>query len=46
MFPPQQQQRQIENAIQAAVMRYLYDENQRTAIHEPNGSLVNELTMR
>ncbi len=44
LFEPQQQQRQIENAIQAAVMRYLYDENQRVSIQGENGTLVNEIT--
>jgi putative DNA primase/helicase len=44
LFEPQQQQRQIENAIQAAVMRYLYDENQRVGVHGENGSLVNEIS--
>lgn len=44
LFEPQQQQRQIENAIQAAVMRYLYDENQRVSVHSENGTLVNQIT--
>jgi predicted P-loop ATPase len=44
LFEPQQQQRQIENAIQAAVLRYLYDENQRVAMSGENGTLVEEIT--
>ena len=42
---PQQQQRQIENAIAAAVIRYLYDEDQRVGVHGENGTLVNSITV-
>lgn len=45
LFNPQQQQRQIESAIQAAVLRYLYDENdQRSGVAGTNGTLVDEIT--
>lgn len=44
LFEPQQQQRQIENAIQAAVMRYLYDENQKVGMNGENGVLVNTIS--
>lgn len=44
LFEPQQQQRQIENAIQAAVMRYLYDENQKVSMNGENGTLVNTIS--
>jgi len=44
LFEPQQQQRQIENAIQAGVMRYLYDEGQKVGAHSDNGTLVNEIS--
>lgn len=44
LFEPQQQQRQIENAIQAAVMRYLYDENQKVTMNGENGTLVNTIS--
>jgi putative DNA primase/helicase len=44
LFDPQQQQRQIENAIAAAVLRYLYDADQRVGIHNENGTLVNEIS--
>lgn len=44
LFEPQQQQRQIENAIQAAVLRYLYDEHQKVSINGENGTLVAEIT--
>ena len=46
LFEPQQQQRQIENAIQAEVMRYLYDEDQRVGMTGENGSLVQEITVQ
>ncbi len=44
LFEPQQQQRQIESAIQAAVLRYLYDEKQKVGMHGDNGTLVAEIT--
>jgi putative DNA primase/helicase len=44
LFEPQQQQRQIENAIQAAILRYLYDENQKVGMHGENGTLVTDIT--
>lgn len=44
LFDPQQARRQIESAIQAAVLRYLYDENQRVGISGENGSLVDSIT--
>ncbi len=45
LFKPQQSQRQIENAIAAAAMRYLYDEKQRPGVSGENGTLVNEITV-
>lgn len=45
LFDPQQQQRQVEGAIEAAVQRYLYDEDQKPGIDGRNGSLVNEITL-
>lgn len=44
LFDPQQQQRQIENAIQAAILRYLYDEDQKVGMHGENGTLVTDIT--
>lgn len=46
LFDPQQMARAIESSIESAIRRYLYDENAKTAIGEPNGALVNELTMQ
>lgn len=43
LFDPQQQQRQIESAIQAATLRYLYDEKQKLSAASDNGTLVNEI---
>ncbi len=44
LFDPQQQQRQIESAIQAACLRYLYDEKAKFSGAIDNGTLVNEIT--
>lgn len=44
LFDEQQQQRQIESAVQAACMRYLYDENAKFAGAIDNGTLVNDIT--
>lgn len=46
LFEPQQQQRQIDNAIQSACMRYLYDDDQRVGLQGENGSLVKEITVQ
>jgi len=43
LFEPQQQRRQIESAIQAAVLRYLYDDDQKVGISGENGTLVNNI---
>jgi putative DNA primase/helicase len=45
LFVPQQQQRMVDNAIQSAVLRYLYDENQKVGMSGENGSMVNETTV-
>jgi putative DNA primase/helicase len=45
LFKPQQQTRMVDNALQSAVLRYLYDENQKVSLHGENGSLVNEITI-
>ncbi len=45
LFEPQQQQRQVENAIEAAVLRYLYDDQQRVGAHAENGTLVNDISV-
>lgn len=45
LFDAQQQQRQIESAIQHASMRYLYDENMKVGGSDgTNGSLVMEIS--
>lgn len=45
LFVPQQQARMVDNAIEAAVLRYLYDENQRVSATGENGSLVQEVVL-
>jgi predicted P-loop ATPase len=45
LFVPQQQQRAVENAIEAAVNAYLTDPNQKTGMHGINGSMVNEISL-
>ena len=45
LFEPQQQERQIENAIASAVLRYLYEEDQRITATGENGSLVSEISV-
>lgn len=44
LFEPQQAQRQVENAIHSAVMRYLYDEHAKFRGAIDNGTLVNEIS--
>jgi putative DNA primase/helicase len=44
LFDPQQQQRQIESAIQAAAMRFLYDEKQRVVGTAENGALIESIS--
>ncbi|MBX3605348.1 MAG: hypothetical protein KF788_08755 [Piscinibacter sp.] len=45
LFDPQQGQRQVENAIEAAIRRYLYDESQHISANGVNGALVSEVTV-
>jgi predicted P-loop ATPase len=45
LFEPQQQQRAVENAIESAIARYLYDERQTLSPSGENGTLVNEVTL-
>lgn len=45
LFDPQQQARTVESAIEAAITRYLYDENQPVRGDMENGSLVNEISL-
>ncbi|MEY8688339.1 MAG: VapE domain-containing protein [Leptothrix sp. (in: b-proteobacteria)] len=45
LFVPQQQNRAVENAIEAAVTRYLYDEDQKPGVHGINGAFVNEISL-
>lgn len=45
LFNPQQSQRQVENAIESAIRRYLLDEHQRIGPNGENGTLVDEVTL-
>lgn len=45
LFDPQQQARAVEGAIESAVQRYLYDENQKVGMSGENGTLVNEVAL-
>lgn len=45
LFVPQQQARMIDNAIQTAVLRFLYDEHQRVSATGENGALIQEITV-
>lgn len=45
LFDPQQLERTVENALESAIRRYLYDEDQRVSPSGINGSLINEITL-
>lgn len=45
LFDPQQLERTVENALESAIRRYLYDEDQKISMNGLNGSLVAELTL-
>jgi putative DNA primase/helicase len=45
LFDPQQQKRTVENPIESAASRYLYDELQKVPHGHDNGAFVNEITL-
>ncbi|MEY2892669.1 MAG: hypothetical protein RJA98_2577 [Pseudomonadota bacterium] len=45
LFDPQQRERAVENALESAIRRYLYDEDQRVPMNGINGSLVSEISL-
>lgn len=45
LFDPQQNERTVDNSLEASIKTYLYDDNQRVRMNESNGTLVNEITM-
>lgn len=45
LFDPQQLERTVENALESAIRRYLYDEDQHAGMHGKNGTLINEITL-
>ena len=44
LFDPQQAARTVENTLESAIRRYLYDENQKVTFHGRNGALVDDIT--
>jgi putative DNA primase/helicase len=45
LFDDQQRERAVENALESAIRRYLYDEHQKLGLTGTNGSLVDEITL-
>lgn len=45
LFDVQQTERTVENALESAIRRYLYDEDQRVSMHGLNGALLPEVTL-
>lgn len=45
LFEPQQLERTVENALESAIRRYLYDENQKLSMTGLNGAMLNEITL-
>jgi len=45
LFDPQQGERSVDNALEGAIRRYLYDEQQRVQLGSENGALVNEISL-
>lgn len=45
LFDPQQLERTVENALESAIRKLLYDEDQKVGISGRNWSLVDELTL-
>lgn len=45
LFDAQQRERAVESALEQEIRSYLYDENRKTSMGEPNGSLVGQIGM-
>ena len=45
LFDPQQLERTVENALESAIRRYLYDEDQKVNMNGLNGAFVTEITL-
>jgi predicted P-loop ATPase len=45
LFDPQQLERTVENALESAIRRYLYDENQKQHFNGLYGWLIDEVTL-
>lgn len=45
-FDPQQRERTVESSLEAAIRTFLYDEQQKVALGQANGALVNEIGLQ
>lgn len=45
IFDPQQQERTVDDSLDAVIRTYLYDDQQRVPQGQSNGTMVNEITM-
>lgn len=45
LFDGEQEQRAVENAIEVAITKYLYDEDQKIGLAGKNGSLIDEVSL-
>lgn len=45
LFEPQQRERAVENAIESAIGRYLYDDNQPVHVGREKGTMVTEISL-
>jgi predicted P-loop ATPase len=45
LFTPQQESRMVDNAIASAVMRYLYDEDQKVGFNGENGAFITQISV-
>lgn len=45
LFDPQQLERTVENSLESAIRRYLYDEDQKVPHNGQNGTVVNSITL-
>ena len=45
LFDPQQLERTVENALESAIRKYLYDEHQKPSLNGMHGWLIEEITL-
>ncbi len=46
LFDPQQRERTVESSLESAIRTYLYDDQQKVPMGQPNGALLGEITMQ